>query len=126
PPIIPSSTPPPPPPLNLSTPPLPHPLMEERVPPPPGVPNPNSPHQPSSLYPTTPAFRPGTFIVRVPKDQIYRVPPPENALIIERHLIKRSCKIFIKLAYVEYIDPKYFDKSSQGVSNKYRSRCKMP
>ncbi|GAV59268.1 LEA_2 domain-containing protein, partial [Cephalotus follicularis] len=27
---------------------------------------------------------PGTFVVQVPKDQIYRIPPPENALILER------------------------------------------
>ncbi|KAL5777153.1 hypothetical protein ACOSP7_010079 [Xanthoceras sorbifolium] len=53
--------------------------MAERVPPP------DSSHHPPSLDPTTPAFRPGTFIVRVPKGQIYRVPPPENALIVESH-----------------------------------------
>uniref|UniRef100_A0A7N0ULY1 Late embryogenesis abundant protein LEA-2 subgroup domain-containing protein n=1 Tax=Kalanchoe fedtschenkoi TaxID=63787 RepID=A0A7N0ULY1_KALFE len=28
---------------------------------------------------------PGVYVVQVPKDQIYRVPPPENALIVERH-----------------------------------------
>ncbi|KAI3750675.1 hypothetical protein L2E82_21411 [Cichorium intybus] len=27
----------------------------------------------------------GTYVVQVPKDLIYRTPPPENALIIERH-----------------------------------------
>ncbi|KAF8024904.1 hypothetical protein BT93_F1909 [Corymbia citriodora subsp. variegata] len=37
-----------------------------------------------------------TYVVQIPKDQIYRVPPPENALIVERHrkpveVKKRSC-----------------------------------
>ncbi|XP_055826397.1 NDR1/HIN1-like protein 13 [Solanum dulcamara] len=32
-----------------------------------------------------PHFTSGTYIVQVPKDQIYRVPRPENALIIENH-----------------------------------------
>ncbi|KAK3019887.1 hypothetical protein RJ639_004195 [Escallonia herrerae] len=31
------------------------------------------------------AFRSGTYVVQVPKDQIYRVPPPEHALLAERH-----------------------------------------
>ncbi|KAM5575762.1 NDR1/HIN1-like protein 13 [Rosa sericea] len=30
-------------------------------------------------------FRAGTYVVQVPKDQIYRIPPPENASIVERH-----------------------------------------
>ncbi|KAI3757377.1 hypothetical protein L6452_04914 [Arctium lappa] len=30
-------------------------------------------------------IRPGTYVVQVPKDRIYRTPPPENALIAERH-----------------------------------------
>lgn len=42
--------------------------MEER-----GVP-PNPDHD----------FRPGTYVVQVPKDSIYRTPPPENAEIAER------------------------------------------
>ncbi|KAA8522491.1 hypothetical protein F0562_013148 [Nyssa sinensis] len=41
------------------------------------------------------AFRPGTYVVQVPKDQIYRVPPPEHALLAERHRKpprqRRSC-----------------------------------
>ncbi|XP_059461671.1 NDR1/HIN1-like protein 13 [Corylus avellana] len=40
---------------------------------------------PSSEQPESGAFRPGTYVVQVPKNQIYRVPPPENALIAERH-----------------------------------------
>ncbi|XP_050378037.1 NDR1/HIN1-like protein 13 [Argentina anserina] len=30
-------------------------------------------------------FRAGTYVVQVPKDQIYRIPPPENASIVQRH-----------------------------------------
>ncbi|XP_030545194.1 NDR1/HIN1-like protein 13 [Rhodamnia argentea] len=30
-------------------------------------------------------FASDTYVVQIPKDQIYRVPPPENALIVERH-----------------------------------------
>lgn len=30
-------------------------------------------------------FESGTYVVQVPKDQIYRIPPPENATIVERH-----------------------------------------
>ncbi|KAF5746808.1 hypothetical protein HS088_TW06G00983 [Tripterygium wilfordii] len=33
---------------------------------------------------THPAFQSGTYVVQIPKDQIYRVPPPENARIVER------------------------------------------
>ncbi|XP_006360305.1 uncharacterized protein At1g08160-like [Solanum tuberosum] len=33
----------------------------------------------------SPHFSSGTYVVQVPKDQIYRVPPPENAIIIENH-----------------------------------------
>ncbi|KAG9451543.1 hypothetical protein H6P81_011508 [Aristolochia fimbriata] len=29
-------------------------------------------------------FRSGTYVVQVPKDQIYRIPPPENAEYVER------------------------------------------
>ena len=38
------------------------------------------------LRPPSPPFPgAGTYVVQIPKDQIYRVPPPENALIVERH-----------------------------------------
>ncbi|KAK3425879.1 hypothetical protein EUGRSUZ_F02438 [Eucalyptus grandis] len=40
------------------------------------VPNPDSPEH---------AFASDTYVVQIPKDQIYRVPPPENALIVKRH-----------------------------------------
>ncbi|KAI3807789.1 hypothetical protein L1987_23723 [Smallanthus sonchifolius] len=29
--------------------------------------------------------RPGTYVIQVPRDSIYRTPPPENALLVERH-----------------------------------------
>lgn len=32
-----------------------------------------------------PGLQSETYVVQVPKDQIYRVPPPENALIAEKH-----------------------------------------
>ena len=32
-----------------------------------------------------PAFRCATYVVQVPKDQIFCVPPPENAVLAERH-----------------------------------------
>nr|XP_016483091.1 PREDICTED: uncharacterized protein LOC107803815 [Nicotiana tabacum] len=35
----------------------------------------------TTLFP----FASGTYVVQVPKDQIYRIPPPENALIVESH-----------------------------------------
>ncbi|KAK8652838.1 hypothetical protein V6N13_126861 [Hibiscus sabdariffa] len=44
----------------------PHPTPPLNLPPPPGHPL-------------------ATYVVQVPKDQIYRVPPPENAGIVERH-----------------------------------------
>ncbi|XVF39496.1 hypothetical protein PTKIN_Ptkin01aG0039200 [Pterospermum kingtungense] len=49
--------------------------------------NPNLDHQVivQIQQPDLPAFRSGTYVVQVPKDRIYRVPPPENALIAERH-----------------------------------------
>ncbi|KAI3672428.1 hypothetical protein L6452_38516 [Arctium lappa] len=37
----------------------------------------------------------GTYVIQVPKDQIYRVPPPENAIVAERYRItvpeRKSC-----------------------------------
>ncbi|XP_026395842.1 NDR1/HIN1-like protein 13 [Papaver somniferum] len=55
--------------------PSPSPSPQQLLPPPPG----------QAAFPiTTGSGR--TYIVQVPKTQIYRVPPPENALIIERHL----------------------------------------
>ncbi|OVA07619.1 hypothetical protein BVC80_8349g1 [Macleaya cordata] len=42
------------------------------------------PPPPQASFPI--ATSQGTYIVQVPKTQIYRVPPPENALIVERHL----------------------------------------
>jgi uncharacterized protein YpmB len=42
-------------------------------------------HDPSSQQSQPASFASGTYVVQVPKDQIYRVPPPENAIIAERH-----------------------------------------
>ncbi|GAU24548.1 hypothetical protein TSUD_148890 [Trifolium subterraneum] len=54
--------------------------MKERASPPSAP-----PPQDSNSKPQLPAINPGTYVVRVPKDQIYRVPPPENAHIVEQH-----------------------------------------
>ncbi|XP_038885823.1 NDR1/HIN1-like protein 13, partial [Benincasa hispida] len=55
-------------------------------------------------------FSAGTYVVQIPKDQIYRIPPPENALIVERHRNpsittssrRRSCclRIFLPIFFV--------------------------
>ena len=66
----------------------PHLSMEERVPlpPPPTDAHGNPPDPDHHLLPDSQnAFGSGTYVVQVPKDQIYRVPPPENALIAERY-----------------------------------------
>ncbi|ONI02192.1 hypothetical protein PRUPE_6G182500 [Prunus persica] len=41
----------------------------------------------TQIVPLAPPPFPGaaTYVIQIPKDQIYRVPPPENALIVERH-----------------------------------------
>jgi hypothetical protein len=54
--------------------------MEERASPPSAP-----PPQDSNSKPQLPPINPGTYVVRVPKDQIYRVPPPENARIADQH-----------------------------------------
>ncbi|CAL0319354.1 unnamed protein product [Lupinus luteus] len=70
--------------------------MEERIPPPPPPPHPQ-PYEPSSPKLQVPYIGPGTYVVQVPKDQIYRIPPPENARIAESYRNspgrdkKRSC-----------------------------------
>lgn len=46
-----------------------------------GEANPASQNDPPSVS-SRPAFHSGTYVVQVPKDQIYRVPPPENALMV--------------------------------------------
>ncbi|CAL9064530.1 unnamed protein product [Musa banksii] len=79
----------------------PSPLMVERVPPC-TPPSPEPQPAPSALLDTVPvpadpnpgpgpdpdpnpSRRLGTYVVRVPKDQVYRVPPPENAKLAERY-----------------------------------------
>ncbi|XWS15024.1 hypothetical protein CRYUN_Cryun35bG0059100 [Craigia yunnanensis] len=60
--------------------------MEERVTIATNTNNPNPHQEIVQVQQPQPAFRPGTYVVQVPKDQIiYRVPPPENALIADRH-----------------------------------------
>ncbi|KAA0064830.1 hypothetical protein IC582_006073 [Cucumis melo] len=43
------------------------------------------PVHPPPPPPDPPFFSSGTYVVQIPKDQIYRIPPPENALIVQRH-----------------------------------------
>ncbi|KAF8403506.1 hypothetical protein HHK36_011610 [Tetracentron sinense] len=38
-----------------------------------------APEKPTSSMPEKPIPVPGTYVVQIPKDQIYRLPPPENA-----------------------------------------------
>ncbi|TYH70324.1 hypothetical protein ES332_D05G109800v1 [Gossypium tomentosum] len=45
--------------------------------------------KPATSSPEKPAPQPGTYIIQIPKDQIYRVPPPENAHRYA-HLSKRK------------------------------------
>ncbi|KAK9166887.1 hypothetical protein Scep_002078 [Stephania cephalantha] len=61
----------------------------------------------SQTLPSTSSLPSTTYIVQVPKDQVYRVPPPENALIAERYrnnpiksrkTLSSLCKFFIILA----------------------------
>ncbi|KAG8383504.1 hypothetical protein BUALT_Bualt04G0020300 [Buddleja alternifolia] len=54
--------------------------MEERLPPPDGA--------PKDLHPPLLTAFPeslSTYIVQIPRDQVYRVPPPENARIVEEY-----------------------------------------
>ncbi|GMI67954.1 hypothetical protein like AT2G22180 [Hibiscus trionum] len=44
----------------------------------------NNNNHPMNL-PPPPGHSLATYVVQVPKDQIYRVPPPENASIVKRH-----------------------------------------
>ncbi|KAL4368616.1 hypothetical protein GQ457_05G008520 [Hibiscus cannabinus] len=48
----------------------------------PQLPLPPPPGHPSS----------SSFVVQVPKDQVYRVPPPENAQIVEKYRMKAAAK----------------------------------
>ncbi|CAL5202878.1 unnamed protein product [Lathyrus oleraceus] len=55
--------------------------MEERASPLPSPP----PRKDFNSNPQLPDIGHGTYVVQVPKDQIYRIPPPENARIAESH-----------------------------------------
>jgi hypothetical protein len=70
--------------------------MEGRVPPAGGDETNANPQvatrlQPQPPLPPPPSMRPPlafhaeTYVIQVPKDQIYRIPPPENAIIAERY-----------------------------------------
>ncbi|KAM1040881.1 hypothetical protein TB1_029469 [Malus domestica] len=41
--------------------------------------SPESPRKPSPPESEKPVPPPGTYVIQIPKDQVYRVPPPENA-----------------------------------------------
>ncbi|CAK9174942.1 unnamed protein product, partial [Ilex paraguariensis] len=64
----------------------PHLPMEERVPPT-GEGNDDPPPwlQPNPRPLPLPPGRSETYVVQIPRDQVYRVPPPENARIVESH-----------------------------------------
>ncbi|WCJ44502.1 Late embryogenesis abundant (LEA) hydroxyproline-rich glycoprotein family [Euphorbia peplus] len=84
--------PPPPSSSERVSPPLPPPpSSSERVSPPHSsssfdIPNPPSfsLHNPGTSQ-SSQVFQSGTYVVQVPKDQIYRVPPPENAAYVQQH-----------------------------------------
>ncbi|XP_004500615.1 NDR1/HIN1-like protein 13 [Cicer arietinum] len=59
--------------------------MEERASLPPPPPPQGYSDNDDNSKPKLPDIGPGTYVVQVPKDQIYRVPPPENARIAELH-----------------------------------------
>ncbi|EEF48481.1 conserved hypothetical protein [Ricinus communis] len=60
-------------------------MAERATSPPPPPPQPTLILHDPVISQSPPIFESGTYVVQVPKDQIYRVPPPENALIVERH-----------------------------------------
>ncbi|XP_058077720.1 NDR1/HIN1-like protein 13 [Magnolia sinica] len=64
--------------------------MAEWVPPPSEKPNPPPDHplpieKPKPLPDNQPSLSSGTYVVQVPKEQIYRVPTPENAKLAEKY-----------------------------------------
>lgn len=57
---------------------------------------PSSPRKPAPPTPENPVPQPspGTYVIQIPKDQVYRVPPPENASrfsYLSRRKPRRSC-----------------------------------
>ncbi|KAK9280073.1 hypothetical protein L1049_013758 [Liquidambar formosana] len=46
--------------------------------------NPDAPSKPTPPQPEKPVPPIGTYVIQIPKDQIYRVPPPENARRFEK------------------------------------------
>ncbi|XWS53241.1 hypothetical protein CRYUN_Cryun11dG0140900 [Craigia yunnanensis] len=65
--------------------------MAERIHPGDSLPatNEHSMPKPATISPEKPLSQPGTYVVQIPKDQIYRVPPPENSRRYA-HLSKRK------------------------------------
>ncbi|KAE8037693.1 hypothetical protein FH972_010260 [Carpinus fangiana] len=68
--------------------------------PPPGVDETSSETSETTLKPATPESdkpvpSPGTYVIHIPKDQVYRVPPPENARrfqsLTRRKVNRRPC-----------------------------------
>ncbi|KAL5580066.1 hypothetical protein UlMin_012508 [Ulmus minor] len=51
---------------------------------------------PASEKPVPP---PGTYVIQIPKDQVYRVPPPENARRFQQYARRKSnrscCRVFV-------------------------------
>lgn len=89
--------------------------MEERGPPDTGADDINEEPAPAletQLVPYGPVPRPDdTYVIHFPKDQIYRVPPPENALIVEKHRKpvtkkkprKSSCLAIVAILFVVFL-----------------------
>ncbi|KAJ0086574.1 hypothetical protein Patl1_08502 [Pistacia atlantica] len=81
--------------------------MAERLP---TATDPNvNPNQPFLHDSNDPTLRSSTYVVQIPKDQVYRVPPPENALIVERHDKEKAksccsccicCGVFIAIVVI--------------------------
>ncbi|KAL0448659.1 UNVERIFIED_CONTAM: NDR1/HIN1-like protein 13 [Sesamum latifolium] len=84
--------------------------MEERLQSSSYDPKDKPPHPPP---PATAAASLATYVVQIPRDQIYRVPPPEHARIVEDHKRNTSskktggrstvCRIFIPIVVVSVI-----------------------
>ncbi|KAL3527758.1 hypothetical protein ACH5RR_012414 [Cinchona calisaya] len=58
--------------------------MEERVSPA-GDGNDDPPLESNDRHPRTPGKSTETYVIQIPRDQVYRVPPPENAQIVESY-----------------------------------------
>ncbi|KAG5109544.1 hypothetical protein JHK82_038767 [Glycine max] len=66
------------------------------------------PKPPSPPSPEKPVPPPGTYVIKIPKDQVYRVPPPENARRYDqyarrKHRRSRCCCCFCWLIGILFI-----------------------